>query len=54
MITTEKDAGKLSVQDFEPFQVLVARLEFEFDNPNRLLELILNKTGFSLETGMVP
>ncbi len=54
MITTEKDAGKLSVQDFEPFQVLVARLEFEFDSPDQLLELILNKTGLSLKTGMVP
>ena len=54
MITTEKDAGKLSVQDFEPFQVLVARLEFEFDNPDGLLELILNKTGLSLKTGMAP
>ena len=54
MITTEKDAGKLNVQDFEPFQVLVAKLEFEFDNPDQLLELIRNKTGFTSNLGRIP
>jgi tetraacyldisaccharide 4'-kinase len=52
MITTEKDAEKLSAQDFEPFKVLVARLEFEFDDPDRLIRLILKNSGLSLEVGL--
>jgi tetraacyldisaccharide 4'-kinase len=53
MITTEKDAEKLNVLDFEPLKLLVARLEFEFDNPESLLQLILNRIGFSSQAGMV-
>ena len=51
MITTEKDAEKLTGQNFEPFLVLVARLEFELDDSDRLLQLILSKTGSLIETG---
>ena len=54
MITTEKDAERFRVQNFEPFPVLVARLEFEFDNPDKLLQLILTKTGSPIETGILP
>ena len=51
MITTEKDAEKLSAFDFEPFPVFIAKLEFEISDPAGLRQLILEKTGFPVESG---
>jgi tetraacyldisaccharide 4'-kinase len=51
MITTEKDAEKLGAFDFEPFPVFIAKLQFEINEPVRLLQLIFEKTGGSAESG---
>ena len=45
LITTEKDAEKLSVTDFAPRKVFAAKLTFEFDDPDRLSKLLLDLAG---------
>ena len=45
LITTEKDAEKISAADFVPRQVFVAKLTFEFDDPDRLSKLLSEVVG---------
>lgn len=45
LITTEKDAEKLSAADFAPVQVFAAKLTFEFDDSDRLSKLLSDVAG---------
>ena len=45
LITTEKDAEKLSAADFVPLEVFTAKLAFEFDEPHRLTKLLSDVAG---------
>jgi len=45
LITTEKDAEKLSAADFVPRKVFAAKLVFEFDDPDRLSKLLSDVAG---------
>jgi tetraacyldisaccharide 4'-kinase len=45
LITTEKDAEKLSAADFAPRKVFAAKLAFEFDDPDRLSKLLSDVAG---------
>ncbi|MFN8006578.1 MAG: tetraacyldisaccharide 4'-kinase [Terriglobia bacterium] len=45
MITTEKDAQNLSLNDFPDHKVWVAKLEFELEDPVTLLDFMLRKLG---------
>jgi hypothetical protein len=44
LITTEKDAEKLSAVGFAPRKVFAAKLSFEFDDP-RLYKLLSDVAG---------
>jgi tetraacyldisaccharide 4'-kinase len=45
LITTEKDAEKISAADFAPRKVFVARLTFEFEDPDPLSKLLSDVAG---------
>jgi len=45
LITTEKDAEKLSSAEFRPREVFTAKVAFEFDDLNRLCKLLSDVAG---------
>ena len=45
LITTEKDAEKLSAAEFAPREVFTAKVAFEFDDLHRLTKLLSDVTG---------
>ena len=45
LITTEKDAEKLSAADFAPLGVFTVKLAFEFGDPHRLAKLLSDVVG---------
>jgi tetraacyldisaccharide-1-P 4'-kinase len=45
LITTEKDAGKLSAAEFGVREVFAAKLAFEFDDLPRLSKLLSDVAG---------
>ena len=45
LITTEKDAEKLSAAEFGPREVFTAKVAFEFDDPHRLSKLLSEVVG---------
>jgi tetraacyldisaccharide 4'-kinase len=45
LITTEKDAEKISAADFAPWKVYAAKLAFEFDDPHALSKLFSEVAG---------
>lgn len=45
LITTEKDAEKLSAAEFGPREVFTAKVAFEFDDPHRLSKLLSDVAG---------
>jgi len=45
LITTEKDAEKLSASEFGLREVFAAKLAFEFNDPDRLSKLLSEVTG---------
>jgi tetraacyldisaccharide 4'-kinase len=49
LITTEKDAEKISAADFAPRQVFAAKLTFEFDDPDRLSKLLSDVAGVAAQ-----
>ena len=49
LITTEKDAEKISAADFAPRQVFAAKLTFEFDDPDRLSKLLSEVVGVAAQ-----
>jgi tetraacyldisaccharide 4'-kinase len=49
LLTTEKDAEKLSVLEFGPRQVFTAKVEFEFDDVARLSKLLSEVAGVAAQ-----